>query len=241
MWILLVGLGMAPEPEITLLTDAKQHLVAVAVKDMQSRLWYGDAQSLAAVPVDAADNTGPMPDGSWKRKFIDPRYKRPIESYKDIQKTLTRVSFDGKAYTLQCGERSVPLTLVPNDKAKGLLASAKRETPEPVKPYALARDDRGTYYYVDRAGEKRFRVYAGPKGSLKRLKMKNVVSDSEGDLFATTTGDLRLLVDKKEVTWIEPAGRRKLTLVPTAENLPMIYSELGVYAGDKLGTPCDDL
>ena len=150
MWIILIGLGMAAEPEITLLSDGKNHLVAVAVKDMQSRLWYGDAQSLAAVPVDPADNTGPMPDGSWTRKFIDPRYKRPIKDYKDIAKTLTQVRFDGKSYTLQCGERSAPLTLVPGDKAKTMLASAKRETSEPVKPYALARDDRGTYYYVDR-------------------------------------------------------------------------------------------
>jgi len=28
--------------------------------------------------------------------------------------------------------------------------------------------------------------------------------------------------------------------VPVEENLPLIYNELGVYTGARLGTPCDD-
>ncbi len=227
MWLLL----------LTLLSDGKNHIVAVAVTDPQSRLFYGDTKQLFAVPVDPADNTGPMPDGSWKRTFLDPRFpgKTQIKDYRDLQKSITQVSFDGKSYKLQCGERSAPLTLLPEGKPAPVVAA------DPVKPYALARDDRGHYFYVDRAGEKRFRVFSGAKGSLKRLKMTNVVSDSEGDLFATTTGDLRLLIDKKEVAWIEAGARRKLTLVPVEENIAMIYNELGVYAGEKLHTPCDDL
>jgi hypothetical protein len=241
MWIVLLGLALADEPELTLLGDAKGHVIAVAVKDVKSRLYYGDDKALTEVPVNPSDNTGPMPDGSWTRKFIDPRFKRVIKDYRDIAKSLTQVSFDGKAYLLKCGERSTALTPLPADKQKAARAAKREPAPEPYKPYALARDDRGTYYYVDRAGEKRFRVFSGPKGSLKKLRMTNVVSDSEGDLFATTSGDLRLLIDKKEVTWIEPTTRRKLTLVPTEDNLPMIYTELGVYSGEKLGTPCDDL
>jgi hypothetical protein len=32
----------------------------------------------------------------------------------------------------------------------------------------------------------------------------------------------------------------ELKVVPITENLPMIYNELGVYSGARLGTPCDD-
>lgn len=41
--------------------------------------------------------------------------------------------------------------------------------------------------------------------------------------------------------WIEGAKKKvELKVVPIVENLPMIYNELGVYAGERLGTPCDD-
>ena len=41
--------------------------------------------------------------------------------------------------------------------------------------------------------------------------------------------------------WIEGTKKKvELRVVPITENLPMIYNELGVYAGARLGTPCDD-
>ena len=32
-----------------------------------------------------------------------------------------------------------------------------------------------------------------------------------------------------------------VTPVPVEDNAVMIYSDLGVYAGENLGTPCDDM
>jgi hypothetical protein len=235
------------EPELLLLTDGKDHLVAVAVKDTRSRLYYGDGKTLWEVAVDPGENTGPMPDGSWKRLFLDPRFpsRRHLKDWRDLSRSLTQIVFEGGAYRAQCGERSTPLSPVPPAQAQKILAAAQRKTPERVRAYALARDDRGRYYYVDRGdtreSEKRFRVFAGEKGALRRLKMVNVVSDSEGDLFATATGELRLVLDKKEVAWIEGETRRRLTLVPVEENLPLIWNELGVYSGEAQHTPCDDL
>jgi hypothetical protein len=121
--------------------------------------------------------------------------------------------------------------------------------------YALARDDAGTYFFVDRQREppqsKFFRLYMGKKGEMKPLKMVNVVSDSEGDIFATKTGELRLIIPKegrggldserREPVWIKGKKRVSLTWVPVEDNAYMIYAELGVYAGQLLGTPCDDL
>ena len=62
--------------------------------------------------------------------------------------------------------------------------------------------------------------------------------------FSTKTGSLRFILSKGERTetlWIQNAARKKLLQVKVEENLPLIYTELGVYAGQRLGTPCDDL
>src|SRR5262249_41586731 len=111
--------------------------------------------------------------------------------------------------------------------------------------YALARDTTGKYYFVDNLREpensKVFRLFAGAKGNLKLQKMTNVVSDSEGDIFSTKTGSLRLVMEKKEPTWIAKEKKTKLTWIPVEDNHIMIYTDLGVYTGMPLGTPCDDL
>jgi hypothetical protein len=41
--------------------------------------------------------------------------------------------------------------------------------------------------------------------------------------------------------WLESQKTVKLREIPVEENMPLIYSELGVYSGEKMGTPCDDL
>ena len=85
-------------------------------------------------------------------------------------------------------------------------------------------------------------MHVGPKGALKLQEMKDIVSDSEGEIFSTKKGDLRLVVDKAvSPLWIEGTKKKvELRVVPITENLPMIYNELGVYSGARLGTPCDD-
>lgn len=233
---------------LTLLGDGRGHLVAVAVRDGRSRLWYGDEKVLYAVPVDAAENTGPMPDGSWRRLFLDPRFpsRRRIREAADVRRSMTAIVFDGKSgYELRCGERSAALTPIAPERARTLLGAARRERPSRPRPYALARDDRGRYFLVDRGDtpetERRFRVFAGQKGALRPLRMRDVASDSEGDVFSTAGGELRLVLGRGEATWIEPGVRRTLTLVPVDENLPMIFGELGAYAGEPLRTPCDAL
>jgi len=41
--------------------------------------------------------------------------------------------------------------------------------------------------------------------------------------------------------WIKGRARKSLTNVPVALNAQLIYRDLGVYDGKRLGTPCDDL
>jgi hypothetical protein len=116
------------------------------------------------------------------------------------------------------------------------------EPKKPRVPYGLARDRRGTYYYVDRGPEKDsrdYRLYKGPTGRLKPLKMTNVVADSEGDVFSTRSGSLRLVLEQPHSFWIKGRKRRKLINVPIGENLQLIYNELGIYLGQPFNTPCD--
>lgn len=230
---------------LIVLDDGKHHRIALSVADGKSRLFYsdGDPARYVAVPTDPSENTGAMPDGSWKRSFLDPRFppRNRIKDYRDIGKSVTAVSYAGGKYLLQCGERKTALQPV----VPPALATARFSTRVHQRPYALARDTRGRYYYVDRGDtpltEKAFRLFVGEKGALKKLKMTNVVSDSEGDIFSTPGGKLRLILSANESTWIEPEETRKLTLVPIDDNQPMIWNELGIYVGEKLGTPCDDL
>ena len=77
--------------------------------------------------------------------------------------------------------------------------------------------------------------------TLKLLKMTNVVSDSQGDIFTTKKGELRLVLDRKKPSWFTGKAETELISLPLEENRIMIYTDLGVYAGQRLGTPCDDL
>jgi hypothetical protein len=109
---------------------------------------------------------------------------------------------------------------------------------------ALARDDSGNYYYVDRMrdeqGGKGHRIFAGPKGALKELPMTNVVSDSVGEIYATRKGELRFVTEPNKAWWIKGSVKTELTIIPIEDNIPLIYGDLGVYDG-SLGTPCDDM
>lgn len=139
------------------------------------------------------------------------------------------------------------LPRVPEEQSAVLLLGAKYvPNPHQREPHALLRDDRGTYYYVDRGRaegqEKNFRLYVGLKGAMVLQKMTNVVSDSAGEIFSTKSGDLRLLIDReKSSEWIQKKKRTPLRFLDVQENLHLIYAELSVYSGQRLGNPCDDL
>ena len=226
-------------------TDGKSHYVAIAPDEQVIyRLYYGDGKKLNHVRSDEARGAG----GLW---FPDPRFfdKSLNDSFRGLDmRVLSRIEYEPEKKTcvLMCGDRKVPLTLLEADKAKAVVAGAKIEGSLRKRvPHALARDDRATYYYVDRGAtpetEKSFRLFVGPKGALKLQKMTDVASDSEGEIFATKTGSLRFVLGKQESTWIKGGKSKKLVIIPAEQNLQMIYNDLGVYTGERLGTPCDDL
>ncbi len=232
--------------KMVLLTDGKSHYIAVVPFERdENSLFYGDGKRFFAVPIQGGGSQGRE---RFNVIFSDPRYYIQFTQKSDLSMQ------DGK-YAVTCGKTETALTVVPEAQAKPMLAAASFEaTPRKWQAYALARNSAGVYYYVDhnyidrRASDadaklsgRNFRLFIGPKGNLKLQKMTNIVSDSEGDVFSTKTGSMRLVIGKKEPTWIEKGKTKALLPVPVDENLSMIYTELGVYAGERLGTPCDDL
>jgi hypothetical protein len=140
------------------------------------------------------------------------------------------------------------MSMMPAADAKTLLGDATfHKNPRLREAHALARDDHGVYYYVDRGNtpetKDNFRIYVGRKGALKLQKMKDVASDSEGEVYSTASGDLRLVTgrERREATWIRGEKSTHLVTLPIDENLTLIWTTLGVYTGQGFGTPCDDL
>lgn len=232
-----VEVSDAVRAQMSVLTDGDGHYIAYApsADGWDNHLFYGTDDELVQVPVvgwsrDRGRHT-------FNITFIDYRfYHREIDFARD----------DDGAYRVRCGKSETVLEPVDDRKSKKLLKKAEfHRNPFQWRAFALARNDEGTYFYVDRGrfddNNKLFRVFIGPKGQLENMKLTNLVHDSEGAIFATTTGTLRLVLNKGEYWWVSGDKKQRLTIVPIDKNQKLIYRDLGVYVGQRFGTPCDDL
>jgi hypothetical protein len=52
---------------------------------------------------------------------------------------------------------------------------------------------------------------------------------------------LGLVLDRKKPSWFAGKAETELVGLPIEDNRVFICTDLGVYAGQRLGTPCDDL
>ncbi len=178
--------------------------------------------------------------------FHDPRYRSTNRARLRYQ-FHSVIELDRKKGTcvLKCSKLPKQLKLLSRAEILPILERAVyRPAFHKREPYALARDRRGIYYYVDRGTtrttRKDFHVYVGRRGRMRPQQMKDIVSDSKGEIFSTQKGELRLVVSQSQAIWITPRKKHELLWLPTEENLSMIYNELGPYLGKRLGTPCDD-
>jgi hypothetical protein len=236
-------------------TDGKSHYVVIAPSEKQStQLYYGDGKTFHRVPLPPWVLSGD--------NFFEPRFlaKGRNSSFRGLDmRMFASIDYDPKKGTCSasCGERKTELKVLGEDAKKALLGKAAYEAPLHKRaPHHLARDNDGRYFYVDKGNtsetEKNFRLYVGPKGAMKLQKMTNAVADTEGEIFTTKTGSLRYVTDRlNPPTWIQGGKKTTLTVVPIEgtdpksdgpiNNYQLIYNELGVYLGEKLGNPCDDL
>ncbi len=157
----------------------------------------------------------------------------------------TWFGIENRKPTLRCSEQRQPLIKLSPDETRSLLKDVKFYPPLWKREAKfLARDDDGTYYYVDELqkeyGGRGYRVFVGQKGSMKQLVMTNVVSDSAGEIYATKNGRLKIIADSGPIAfWVNRKKKHPLTVLPVRENLYLIYRDLGIYG--RLGTICDDL
>jgi hypothetical protein len=235
-------------------TDGKAHYVVVAPHDKQStQLYYGDGKVFHRVPLPPWVLSGDS--------FFEPRFfaKGKNPSFRGLDmRMFAGVSYEAAKQTcsVSCGERKTTLTVLDEAAKKALLGKASFEPPLHKRAaHHLARDDNGRYFYVDKGNtpetEKNFRLFVGPKGGMKLQKMTNAVADTEGEIFTTKTGSLRYVTDRKNPpVWTQGGKKTLLTVVPIesvdannepTNNYQLIYNDLGVYLGEKLGNPCDDL
>jgi hypothetical protein len=236
-------------------TDGKSHYVVVAPHDRQStQLYYGDGKTLTRVPLPPWVLSGDS--------FFEPRVlaKTKNSNFRGLDlRVYASVDYDKNKATcsVHCGERKAELQILDDAAKKALLGKATFEAPLHKRaPHHLARDDSGRYFYVDKGNtsdtEKNFRLFVGPKGAMKLQKMINAVADTEGEIFTTRNGSLRYVTDRTNPpVWTQGGKKTTLTVVPVegkdeksgepVNNYQLIYNELGVYLGQKLGTPCDDL
>lgn len=156
------------------------------------------------------------------------------------------LTVDKKGMRLHCVAKAEPqkLSQLPADEAKTFLSRATFLPPLwQRQTQFLARDEDGVYYFVDRLhdehGGKGYRVFVGQKGAMKQLAMKNVVSDSAGEIYATRTGELKIVAgaDGKAV-WKKGTRKTELVVLDPWPNRYLIYRELGIYGA--LGAVCDD-
>ena len=222
--------------KLKLVSDGKNHYVAFVPFGSMEQVFYGDGKVFYQLRVHGGGSSGTE---SFDRMFWDPR----------IAWGGTSFSFRDTKYSIDCRPRHTELAPVGFDQEQALLGKAAfHKSLWKRQAYALARDNVGNYFYVDKVREdegKNFRLFSGPKGAMKKLAMTNIVSDAGGDIFATKTGELRLVLNrgdnKADNLWVQGKKQSKLVPLVIDDNAAVIYTELGVYAGQRLGTPCDDL
>lgn len=226
--------------DLVVLTDDEGDIYVMESKwgaqNGEHPVFFGDGKTMYRLRI-----FGGGADGTTGR--LDLSFWSPRTNGGEIGRT------DKGEFYLSCGRgqdlETVPLKKMSDADAKKVLDTASfRKAFWKRQAQALARDDAGNYYFVDRMrddyGGKGHRIFAGPKGGLKELPMTNVVSDSVGEIYATRKGELRFVTEPNKAWWIKGSVKNELTIIPLEDNIALIYGDLGVYDG-SLGTPCDDM
>ena len=213
--------------------DGSGHYIAATPGTNTYELFFGDGKTFYKQIVRGGGSDGSKDSNNWT-------YYEPRES--------GHGSLDRKksVWTVSCGKRKITFNTLSEAERKKLLKTAKWK---PFRfrhqPHALLRDRRGTYYFIDKLREngKGYRLFVGRRGNMKKFKLEDIVDDSEGQIFVTKKGDLHLVLDDDEkITWSkDEKNAKKLKKLPVWKNRLLIYTDLGPYENERVGTPCDDL
>ncbi len=229
-----VDIGPSRE-KLRIFTDGKKHYVALIPFDYSGPMFfYGDGSSFYA---QRAYGGGRSSEEGWSRSFWEPRVHSGAESMFQLR---------DKKYTLMCSTRTTVFSALSDADNEKMLASARFMRPRwKRQSYWLGRDAQERYYFLDRMrepeGNNEFRLFVGKKGELKLQKLTKIESGTRGDAFSVAGGQLRVVTSSATASFSQGKQKIAVTAVPIEDNHILVYSDLGVYAGEKLGTPCDDL
>ncbi|MBI5496592.1 MAG: hypothetical protein HY904_16335 [Deltaproteobacteria bacterium] len=217
---------------LDLLTDGKGRYLAYRPGALDT-LFAGDGKELREAWVSGGGRSGTE---SWDQVFWDPRV---------AERWRASVGMRHGVYTLQCGETAVTLRPVPDAEEQKLLKQARfLKARWQRRPHLFGRDDLGNYFLVDERRDKPgtdLRLYVGRKGALKPVVVEDAMVDRGGLVLITPTGRLKLDRKADTLEWLEGQATTKLKNLDVEEHHVLIYTDLGVYRTEPLGTPCDGL
>ncbi|MBS2030498.1 MAG: hypothetical protein JST54_21530 [Deltaproteobacteria bacterium] len=227
--------------KLVVATDKNGHYLAfVPFSGLEGPLFAGAPEAMHAQYLGGGGSSG---NTEFDVYFWEPRVRAPAES-----------SFDFKngAYTLTCGKKTIPFTALSAAEAKAFLKKASLMKPRWRRQgTVLGRDDDGSYYYVDSpraddAPADDVHLYIGKKGQVVPVKVTDVQRAGHTLMLESDAGSIKLTLGDDEEALKTPgsiksaAGVSKpITPLALWPNKGMIYTQLGAYAGQALGTACD--
>ncbi len=233
--------------KLTVLADAQGGVYAVfhdPDSPTSSVLFYGTAKSKTLY---AQIITGGGRDGdAWHMRTWAPRLPDMHDGY------LYRHQ-DGSFERDCAANDEAVLGELTGDKARAVLDGYAFLSSAIVRrPHLLARDDAGTYYYVDEIakdyGGNGQRVFIGKRGAMRQVPLTDIASDSGGEVYSTKTGEIRLVTEitttadntstsHHRVSFVRGDKKIELVWLDLEMNSRLIFKDLAVY--DFLGTLCE--
>lgn len=147
-------------------------------------------------------------------------------------------------FELKCGDATIALQSVSAAQAKRLFAKTPLHDVRWQRvAHALARDEEGIYYFVDRARDEKaepdHRLYVGQRGRVSVYAAQLLASDAAGEIFQF--GGSRLSISTRDGKAEIRHGEviRPLIFLDMERHASLAYGALGAYRGESLGTPCD--
>lgn len=228
------------KPDLVVLHDGHGHYIALLPLREMDMTFYGDGRTLHQLRIYSASSDSAA--GESSRRFWS-----PISTDADI------ILDDGK-WKVHCSDRVTPMVALGEKETRDVLARARFLKPFwKRQAHALARDERGSYYYIDKIRDDRgasererdpnpprgYRLYIGRKGRMKEQRLTDSVEDSKGMVLSIKGADLAIDFDSKTATYSTDKNKNQLVYLPVEDNTMLIYRDLGLY--QKLGVPCDDM
>ncbi|MCL2178471.1 MAG: hypothetical protein FWC28_06035 [Proteobacteria bacterium] len=228
-----------------LYTDGNGHYLAFSETELtNSPVFWGKAGVFFAQSVFGGGGTLKTKEKDVPRAYL--KFHTYFWEPRSTKHHNTLVKKEDGVLYISCGDkRKTALSPVPAEEARAILEKAQFYYRRFMrKPHLLVRDDTGVYYYVDKStkeDEKDFQFFVGKRLHLKKTKLQNILQDTEGEIFATPNGTLRIVIGKNEIYWVRGKKKQALINVPVEQNLPFVWNDLGMYANQKMDTPCDDI